>query len=644
MCTDGQPNISLAIRAVRKRGQQMTQVSAYFGELLLHSDSFAADSDHSRNRFLRRLTEKAAPHGVEVSTDALEGELLQAAENMMMGPGPGGSGCNEEPDPAEVLSAFGLTVLGETKEQGILVWSRYTRKQSVIKSPSSWRAEEVLQCVGSEAAHRLIDVSDGSGDDGYTLEELRRALALAGAQAPRISSAEVIGQGVWRHGERLLIVDGADARFYDGDRFTQPRWPVIGHKILDLDAEKRWHGAISHSVRHMDAEGSRRILQRLRDLFGRWNWTHPWDARVLAGLVPATLIQSLWGWRPWVAITGASDSGKSTLFECAVRPVMLPWTILADRSTEAGLRQAIGHHAAPLLIDEFDQYQHRQRVLELFRTSSRGGKVLRGTADQAGLQFSLKHIPWFAAIESGDTWVQDTNRFIHLELAQPEVRNLVLPGQSELEDLGRELAAAAIWAALSAVPLANSIKVTTIEGVPGRLIESFSVPAAMFAALWYGREATEAQATAVLRRMICGRQNLEVQREPEHERLLRDILAANMRVQRESMYAGVSQELSVGQLLTEYSTYAAGLEAKGLRVYTPQSNGERMLFIDHDAVRRHLLRSTRWQDARIDQILMRAPGALRTQQRCHGTRCRGVAIPLSNCLAEPHIRDSSVTA
>ena len=284
------------------------------------------------------------------------------------------------------------------------------------------------------------------------------------------------------------------ALIYDGETFRHLRRPVIGRKIIELNDAKQWHGSLVRSIRSMNTDATRRLLQRLIRLLGNWNWKHEWDARVVAALVIATFIQTLWRWRPLVSITGKTDSGKTSLIQELLLPVFLAWTISADRSSEAGLRQTVAHDAPPVLLDEFDKYRFRQQVLELLRSASRGAAVLRGTADQTGLKFRLQHIVWLAATETGDVWAQDRNRQIHIELQPPEGRTLSLPAIAVLNELGHELAAAAIWAAPSAVPLADAIKSTVIADVNGRLIESFSVPAAMFAVMWHGREATADQA------------------------------------------------------------------------------------------------------------------------------------------------------
>jgi hypothetical protein len=337
--------------------------------------------------------------------------------------------------------------------------------------------------------------------------------------------------------------------------------------------------------------------------------------------------------------------------------VLGDWTIAADRSTEAGLRQRIGCNAAPVVIDEFDLYSQRQKVLELFRTSSRGGEILRGTADRTGISYGVRHIAWFAAIESGDVWGQDRNRFIRLELLPPEHRGeLVLPGNQELAGLGRELAAGAIWAAVTAGPLADSIKSTHVPGVHGRLVESFAVPAAMHAVMMHGREVSRDVAVETLRRMIGGRAVLVGQGERDEVQLLRDIFSSTVRVP-ETGPGGtgtVHVERSVGQILandirpngravlsSQNSTATSTVAAMGLRIYVPRNEIQPRMFIADDIVRRRLLQDTRWREARIDQLLMRLAGATRDQQRLDGPgRPNGVSLPWAGCLTELGGQDS----
>ena len=267
--------------------------------------------------------------------------------------------------------------------------------------------------------------------------------------------------------------------------------------------------------------------------------------------------------------------GQEHVFSELLQPLFGPWSIAADRSTEAGLRQAIARDSAPVLIDEFDKYAHRSRVLELFRTSSRGGQILRGTKDQTGRSYGVRHIPWFAAIESGDLWGADRNRTIRLELRKPKNRGVLdLPRPATLATMGHDLVAAA-------VKLADDIKSTRIDGVHGRLVESFSVPAAVHAVLMGGRDAATAKrAVRFMKGAMTQREALEHQDEPDEAQLLRDILGATVRLSDiETAAVNESKSViyvtrSVGQLLEfESGHYGDDLEAAGVQRFTPRGEG-----------------------------------------------------------------------
>jgi hypothetical protein len=227
---------------------------------------------------------------------------------------------------------------------------------------------------------------------------------------------------------------------------------------------------------------------------------------------------------------------------------------------------------------------------------------------------------------------------------------LQLPDSQELGDLGRELAAAAIWAALTAVPLADSIKSTHVPCVHGRLVESFAVPAAIHAVMTHGRAVSRDVAVETLLRMINGRTVLIGQGERDEVQLLRDILSSTVRVP-ETGPGGtgtVHVERTIAQILSTdvrpngrtsvsppNSAALTSVATMGVRLYKPRDGGGTRIFIADDIVRRRLLQDTRWAESRIDQLLSRLAGSEREQQRLDGTvRCWGLSLPWAGCLAE----------
>jgi hypothetical protein len=598
----------------------------------IHVDDFNPANAQRRRSFLRRVEEVAERQTLRCNAAELEAALVQHLRDEIFDLTEENRSRRDDIEPSQVLAALDLTVLGENDDLSVQVWSSATKKYSRIKSTANLEQAEILQIIGDEASDRLwAGPPDDQPDNTFTVGQIQRAIALTAANAPRVSSVERVGQGAWPHGDSVLIVNGADAALYNCQHLEHLQHPLFEHRLMKLDAAKQWHPSLPETLNRVAPEQNRQLLERLTELIARWNWTHAWDARVLAALMIATFVQGVWRWRPLVSITGPSDCGKSTFFQELLLAVFLDWAVCTDRSTEAGLRQRIRDDAMPVLLDEFDVYHQRQQVLELFRTASRGGVVLRGTADQTGQQFNLCHIPWIAAIETGDVWGQDRNRFLKFELQPPASRGLELPNETELHELGHNLAAAAIWSVRSAAQLANSIKRTAIDGVHGRLIESFSVPAAMYAVMSVGRDASEVQAEEILRAMIAGRNSLQDQGEPDEIRLLRDILGTNVRVTIRENGENRSGDQSVAQLLQKSCCHRSDLEAKGLRLLQNRSDALE-LFLVPEQISRYLLSGTRWQQSRIDQILLRIPGAHRVQQRLGHDRPRGIALPWPGCL------------
>ena len=157
------------------------------------------------------------------------------------------------------------------------------------------------------------------------------------------------------------------------------------------------------------------------------------------------------------------------------------------KPTEAAIRQHMRYHSKILIVDEFEHDNHRQKILELFRTSSRGGEVIRGTINQHGASYKLKHIPWFVAIETGLRKQADVNRYLILELDNlpPGKRGDVkfIPPIPQLRDLGLRLFAVALRHFQAARALSVALRSQQVDGVPGRVVESLSVPMGMYAAI-----------------------------------------------------------------------------------------------------------------------------------------------------------------
>jgi hypothetical protein len=467
---------------------------------------------------------------------------------------------------------------------------------------------------------------------------------LAGAE--RAGTETEVGQGVWMGdltadgAQQVVLVGAGQAAVWDGRELGTIRKPrAAGLKVdMDMPGDTQWFDPprlAEYLDRAADISSGgwcAQVFDAAADVFKNWYWRA--DAAVgeeiVAALAMATWVQSAWAWRPMVSITGASDSGKSTLFE-TLETLFGPLALLSSKSTEAGIRQSVANRSRVILCDEFESDKHRKGILELFRTASKGSKTLRGTMGQTSREYGLRHIPWVTAIEVGLQRAPDRNRFIMLEMDTPPKGKrgvMNLPTPAALEDLGQRILAVAVRHVARAVAMAERIKSIQVEGIHGRVVESFATPVAMAAvAQGFGDDA----AAELLKVWVTQLDQDPSQGTKDETELLGDILSSSVNI-------GRGSQANVGQIVRRPEDYGAdgteAMERAGVAIM-PDSRGRcvggvaaRSLFVAVKSVSRYLLKGTRWDDQSIETILRRLHGAFQSQRRMGGHRPRGVEVPM----------------
>lgn len=234
------------------------------------------------------------------------------------------------------------------------------------------------------------------------------------------------GRGAWEDKGRTvlhlgdrLIVDGQEMKLSD----HKSQWIYEAGSQLELD------GVRSTPMPNTEAH-------KLLELCKMFSWDKPIYAEFLAGWMVIAPICGVLPWRPHILITGAAGSGKSTVSDTVVRPVVGPSAITCmGNTTEAGLRGEAGSDARAVLFDEAESggehSKRMQAVVELARQSSSdiGYAILKGS--QSGK--SVKYLPrlcfCFSSIGSAATQQADNERITSLSLVKDE-----RPGHSERYD------------------------------------------------------------------------------------------------------------------------------------------------------------------------------------------------------------------
>jgi hypothetical protein len=536
----------------------------------------------------------------------------------------------------DILSLLQIEVLGEyPKEKGkIEVYSRSRRKVCEIDNIDRFSHCALVKMIGDPALTHVHDGRD-TVQGKISIEAVRLAIAYK-AGLVDLSENPTLGQGIWSIDNSIVLVNGKTAAIYANGVLGQLNNPRVGKSILDFSASKSWVDLTQlndYLCAAKDQAWCLNTLQEVQQIFANWKWKHSQDAWVTTLLVACTYVQTIWPWRPLVAITGSSDVGKSTLMK-TLKNMFGSLGLYSSKPSEAGLRQAIANTGCAVMVDEFENDANRQKILEYFRTTSQGGMIYRGTTDQKGRQYGLKHIPWVASIETGLVKTADRNRFIILDLdklADGVRGNLTIPGDSTMADYGLKMCAIALIHLESAIAIFHELKSQQVAGVPGRVVESFSVPAALKAAV---ERKDKAGAIQVLVDLIGDRSAIARQGGGDEIDLMNAILDSQFSVGGRQPVATVSDVISDGEA---YTRHYEVLEGFGVALTdgrpgprSPNLTGKRYIFLHLEKVKRYLLRGTDWANLDCAQLLQRLDGATHVQRKISSKRPWGIEVPIKN--------------
>jgi len=565
-------------------------------------------------------------------------KLFDAAEIIPPPSAAPGSAPEAKPDvdlDRAICEAVGLDVLGETgAERAIRVFATHCRKDAIIKDVGRLRLPNLIQIAGLPAAQKVyLPTGGAAGAPGmYPLPQVQRAIAMVASQT-RIPTAAWRGRGCWpgNSGETILVGAG-EAAVWDGKSLHKVERPRAAGQFLDLSSSEQWYDfdRLQTYLHEMTPDWAQLQVETMNEIWSRWRWreTHAEDFQyspyLITGLALATWIQTAWTWRPMVVVRGETSTGKSRLFETLAASYG-NLALLSSKSSEAGLRQAVGNKAVAILVDEFENDIHRRKILELLRTSGCGSRQLRGTVDQEGRETALRHISWVAAIEVGLDRAPDRNRFLTFELIPPpqELKGkLNQPHPWDMQELGQRLLAVAVYYQRQALDLHEVLKRETIDGFENRIVESFAVPVSLLACVTPKHEPA-----ALLRLLLEASEPDPTAGETDQADIFGEILASAVRVER-------GEERSVAQILTSSNPdYEADMERYGIALVNqrrgPRSHEgffPRDVFIEPKLVRRRLLKDTLWSEQSIDQHIKRLPGAVLRRCMIAGKRVWGYCL------------------
>ena len=234
------------------------------------------------------------------------------------------------------------------------------------------------------------------------------------------------GRGAWVDANRVIfhlgmrmIVDNREQKVSDGISsyyFYEHAKPLDGPSEVPLDDD---------------------VSVQLFNLAKSFSWESPSYAFLLAGWVALAPICGALEWRSHIWVTGGKGTGKTTILSRFLKPLLGGiYQSATGGTTEPGLRAALRSDAIPVLFDEFEQNdsrekQNRDNVLAMARiASSEGGKIIKGSAGGgAANQYEIRSMFCVSSINASLVQGADRDRFCVLTLQKGEGDWLPLEAQ-----------------------------------------------------------------------------------------------------------------------------------------------------------------------------------------------------------------------
>lgn len=552
----------------------------------------------------------------------------------------------------QFLELLGIDVVGRVGQKGVKIYSRHHQRCTVFGDVSRVALAEWSMAIGPAATYYVADVlPEDDQTERKTVRELNVLVGLVAGYEPDVAGE--VGQGVWLgrdergvEDDSILLVASGNAAEWREKRLLAINSPRCrGHRIDFKNSGAPWFffDRLEFWLQECEKlEFRKKVLSESIDLFGKWRWENPTAPELITALVMATWTQSIWSWRPQIAVIGRSGSGKSYLFT-TLEGIFggLIWRP-EPGSTVASIRRAIANSSLVVLMDEFDaeekhQAAENQRIMKMIRSAGRGGMITRCVGDGIDVTM-LRQIFWVAGINVQSEREADVNRLLALELLKPLPGQplISLPSASRLGELGHKLLALAIWGAAEARNATVSLRNEQIPGAGHRLIESLSVPAAILGVTGGDHEGFAAELLHAFVEPFAipdDGDDSGFDDKAEEFMLLDTVLGHVV-----STKGGESQ--IVGSIIkdvhaktVDWGKGANQLETCGVFVENDEKDNP-CLLLYLPQIKRQILKNSNWQHSNIQQVLSRLPNAEYLRLRRGGTRRWYLRMPISLAIGD----------
>ncbi|WP_298963729.1 bifunctional DNA primase/polymerase [uncultured Roseibium sp.] len=310
--------------------------------------------------------------------------MLESARAKQLG---GGDAKNPAYDPGEL----GPIPLGYLSDGRFVLFEQTRHLVIVETSTRLMSVGTLLNLAPAEFWQKSFPAKKGIDVPGAAI-----TLISAGRAKGGFDESTVRGRGVY-------VENGQVIRNFGGNIPSSANYTYVCPIPLRIEADGKQVGPAA--------------VLRFLQLF---NFASPSAAYLLFGWLASAVICGALDWRTHVFITGAKNTGKTTLVN-ALRNLIDKIVVALDgQSTEAGIRQKLGPDSRPVMLDEFESDQNLGRmraVIKLIRSASSGNlAIARGTPEGKALEFNIRASFLLAAINPMAVTAADRSRIVNLAL------------------------------------------------------------------------------------------------------------------------------------------------------------------------------------------------------------------------------------
>lgn len=226
------------------------------------------------------------------------------------------------------------------------------------------------------------------------------------------------GRGAWKDKDRYV--------FHHGDRLSIDGVPTDITRIASAYVYPMARRMPEPAEQMMTAEEGKRLIKVAEMV----RWSKPASAALLAGWTMLAPICGALKWRPHIWITGGAGSGKTTIQRDFVASIVGEIGVFAQgNSTEAGIRQELKADARPVLMDEAESNDDKERarmeaIMAMIRqaSSESHAKTLKGTISGQSMRFAVRSMFCLASVNTNLDKKADVDRLTKLVIRPPALR------------------------------------------------------------------------------------------------------------------------------------------------------------------------------------------------------------------------------